>query len=107
MSPGRSPLGIFDNPRYAQIAVERANEYQGAAPFPNICIDDFLPEDIAHALSAAFPSYDDIGWIERDNKNNRRRYQHDETKLPHLLREMLREFNSQPRSTRCRRRPAR
>jgi len=76
------------------MAVERANEYQGAAPFPNICIDDFLPEETAHALSAAFPSHDDIGWIERDNKNNRRRYQHDETKLPYLLREMLREFNS-------------
>ena len=76
------------------MAVDRAKEYQGAAPFPNICIDNFLPEDTAHALSAAFPSHDDIGWIERDNKNNRRRYQHDETKLPHPLREMLREFNS-------------
>ena len=71
------------------MARERANEYKRAAPFPNICIDDFLPEDMAHALSAAFPRQDDIGWIERDNKNNRRRYQNDETQLPHLLREML------------------
>jgi hypothetical protein len=31
-----SPLGVFDDPRYAQMAVERANDYQGAAPFPNI-----------------------------------------------------------------------
>ena len=45
---------------------------KSAAPFPNICVDDFLPENVAHALSAAFPSHDDIGWIERDNKNNRR-----------------------------------
>ena len=89
-----NPLGVFDDPRYAQIAVGRANEYRTAAPFPNICIDDFLPEDVARAVSAAFPRHDDIVWIERDNKNNRRRYQHDETKLPHLLREMLREFNS-------------
>lgn len=89
-----SPLGVFDDPRYAEIAVGRAKEYQSAAPFPNICIDDFLPEDMAHALSAAFPRPDDIMWIERDNKNNRRRYQHDETKLPRLLRDMLREFNS-------------
>jgi Rps23 Pro-64 3,4-dihydroxylase Tpa1-like proline 4-hydroxylase len=89
-----SPLGVFDAPRYAQIAVGRAREYQNAAPFPNICIDNFLPESLAHALSAAFPEHDDIAWIERDNKNNRRRYQHDETKLPHLIREMLREFNS-------------
>ncbi len=92
--PGSDPLGVFDDPRYAQIAVERAKEYQGAAPFPNICIDNFLPEAMARELSAAFPRQDDIVWIERDNKNNRRRYQHDETKLPRLLREMLREFNS-------------
>lgn len=89
-----SPLGVFDDTRYARIAVERAKEYQTSAPFPNICIDNFLPEDMARALSAAFPKPDDISWIERDNKNNRRRYQHDETKLPHLLRDMLREFNS-------------
>jgi hypothetical protein len=89
-----SSLGVFDSQRYARIAVERAQEYQNAAPFPNICIDDFLPEDVAHALSAAFPAYDAIEWVERDNKNNRRRFQHDETKLPKPLREMLREFNS-------------
>ena len=35
-----------------------------------------------------------IAWVERDNENNRRRYQHDETKVPALLREMLREMNS-------------
>jgi len=85
---------VFDDARYARIAVERANEYQNAPPFPNICIDDFLPKDVAHALSAAFPEHDAIEWVERDNKNNRRRFQHDETKLPKLLREMLREFNS-------------
>jgi hypothetical protein len=89
-----SPLGIFDDPRYARIAVQRAQDYQGAAPFPNITLDNFLPEPMARALSAAFPRHDDIAWIERDNENNRRRYQHDETKLPRLIREMLREFNS-------------
>lgn len=88
-----SPLGVFDDPRYAEIAVQRASEYQNAAPFPNITIDNFLPVDMARALSAAFPKHDDIAWIERDNENNRRRYQHDETKLPRLIREMLREFN--------------
>jgi hypothetical protein len=89
-----NPLGVFDDDRYARMALEHAKTYQAAAPFPHISIDDFLPEDLAHALSAAFPQHDDIAWIERDNKNNRRRYQHDETRLPHLLREMLREFNS-------------
>ncbi len=87
------PLGVFDDPRYAETALQSASLYQNAAPFPNITIDNFLPEDLARTLSAAFPRQEDISWVERDNKNNRRRYQHDETKLPPLIREMLREFN--------------
>lgn len=93
-SHSQSPLGVFDDPRYPQLAVQRAKEYKSAAPFPNICLDNFLPNDLAHALASAFPKPEDISWVERDNKNNRRRFQHDETKLPPLLREMLREFNS-------------
>jgi hypothetical protein len=89
-----NPLGVFDNRHYAQLAVERAQDYQTAAPFPSITLDNFLPEKMARALSAAFPKHDDIAWVERDNENNRRRYQHDETKLPRLIREMLRELNS-------------
>jgi 2OG-Fe(II) oxygenase superfamily len=88
------PLGVFDNPKYAEIAVARAREYQSAGPFPNIALDNFLPVELARALSAAFPQQRDISWVERDNQNNRRRYQHDETKLPGLIREMLRELNS-------------
>lgn len=87
-------LGVFDNPRYARIAFERAQDYQSAAPFPHIVLDDFLPIPLAQALSAAFPRADAIDWVERDNENNPRRYQHDETRLPGLLRGMLRELNS-------------
>ena len=88
------PQGVFDSTRYAEIAVARAKEYQTAAPFPNIAIDNFLPINLARALSDAFPEQADDSWVERDNVNNRRRYQHDETKLPGLIREMLRELNS-------------
>jgi hypothetical protein len=88
------PLGTFDEPGYAALALARAGAYQSAEPFPHAVLDDFLPEGLAHALSAAFPAFDDIAWIERDNEQNRRRYQHDETRLPGILREMLRELNS-------------
>ncbi len=90
----RSPLGVFDDPRYAALALARADEYRAAAPFPHAVFDDFLPIELAHDLSASFPELDDISWIERDNEQNRRRYQHDETRIPRLLREMLRELNS-------------
>jgi hypothetical protein len=88
------PLGVFDDPHYAALALARADEYRSAAPFPHAVLDDFLPGELARELSRSFPAFDDIAWIERDNEQNRRRYQHDETRVPSLLREMLRELNS-------------
>ena len=89
-----NPVGVFDDPRYAKIALENASRYQNAAPYPHCALDNFLPEDLAYALAAAIPDPDDIAWVERDNKNNRRRFQTDETKLPTMIRSMLREMNS-------------
>lgn len=88
------PLGVFDDPRFARLAVDSTERYRAAAPFPHIVLDDFLPESLARSLSAAFPGPDSIEWVERDNVNNRRRFQDDETKVPTLLRHMLREMNS-------------
>ncbi len=90
----RSCLGVFDDPGYAQLAVDQAQNYRSASPFPHGVYDNFLPPALARSLSDAFPSPSDISWVERDNVNNRRRYQHDETRVPTLLREMLREMNS-------------
>lgn len=89
-----NPLGAFDDPRFAGMAVKHAETYRTADPYPHIVLDNFLDEDLADALAAAFPAGDSIDWVKRDNENNRRRYQHDETKVPSLLRQMLREFNS-------------
>ena len=95
MNPDRSPLvGCFDDPRYAALALRHTEDYRSARPFPHAVIDDFLPAGLARAVSEAIPARDDLAWVERDNVNNRRRFQHDETRLPTVLREMLREFNS-------------
>lgn len=90
----QDPLGVFDDPKYAALAVSSAEQYQSAEPFPHGVYDDFLSSDMARHLSAAFPTFDSIDWVVRDNEQNRRVYQHDETKVPALLRRMLREFNS-------------
>ncbi len=87
------PLGHFDDARFARMAVERSAAYRDAQPFPHTVIDGFLDESLARSVSRAFPSIDSIAWIERDNENNRRRYQHDETRLPSLVRALLRELN--------------
>lgn len=87
-------VGIFDDPAYTRLALERADAYRTVQPFPHTVIDDFLPAGLGRRLSASFPGSHDISWVERDNENNRRRYQHDETQLPPILRSMLRELNS-------------
>jgi Rps23 Pro-64 3,4-dihydroxylase Tpa1-like proline 4-hydroxylase len=90
-----SSLGMFDSPRYAQLAVSNATRYQTAEPFPHIAIDNFIDDDLADQIIQAFPVPEgDAGWVVRDNKNNRRKFQTDETLMSRPLREVLREFNS-------------
>jgi hypothetical protein len=91
---GPDPLGIFDAPAYARRAVQHAGRYRHAQPFPHAVLDDFLDPSVARRLAAAFPRPADIEWVERRNRNKSRRFQQDETKLPALIRSMLREFNS-------------
>lgn len=91
---GMDPLGVFDDVEYAARAVSLAEQYRSAEPFPHAVCDDFLPHDLAVRLSESFPTFDSIEWVVRDNEQNRRVYQHDETKLPAVHREMLRELNS-------------
>ncbi len=91
---GADPLGVFDDHAYSALAVASAERYQTAEPFPHGVYDDFLPHDLAVRLAESFPTFDSIEWVVRDNEQNRRVYQHDETKLPALHRQMLRELNS-------------
>ena len=37
-----SIIGIFDNPAYTRIALDHADRYQAAHPFPHVVLDDFL-----------------------------------------------------------------
>ncbi len=88
------PLGVFDDPKYAKLAVENAARYQSAGPFPHIFFDNFIDPTLCAAVNEAFPEPEHIDWVVRDHKNTLKRYQHDETKLPSTLRGMLRELNS-------------
>lgn len=94
MSEITHPLGVFDDPMYSALAQGSADAYRSAEPFPHGVYDDFLPEALASELASTFPTFDSIDWVERDNEQNRRVYQHDETNVPPLHRHMLREFNS-------------
>ncbi|MCH7935535.1 MAG: 2OG-Fe(II) oxygenase [Proteobacteria bacterium] len=89
------PSFVFDDSRYARLAIKCREQYGNADPFPHIVLDDFLPDAMARALAADFPEPDSKKtWVECKHENATKHYQHDETKLPPLIRKMLREFNS-------------
>jgi len=89
-----TPLGVFDNPWFAKLAVEHSQKYRWAKPFPHAAFDNFIDPRIARAVAQACPEPEHIDWVVRDNRYNLKKYQHDETKLPTMIRLMLREFNS-------------
>jgi len=90
-----APTGICDDPRYATLALANRERYAKAEPFPHIAFDNFLDKRLALALAKSFPGIEDeIGWVINDHNNAQKKLQHDETKLPLLIRQMLREFNS-------------
>ncbi|MGH2652346.1 MAG: hypothetical protein ACRDHK_14180, partial [Actinomycetota bacterium] len=61
MTPGldvstEAPVfGMFDDPRFAKLALEHAPRWQSAEPFPHVVIDHFLDERIAAELERQFP----------------------------------------------------
>jgi hypothetical protein len=89
-----NPTGIFDDPKYAKLALENSEKYKTADPFPHIAFDNFIDLDIARALAKECPKPNDISWIATNNSGNRKRYQHDDRKFTPLIRMMLRELNS-------------
>lgn len=87
-------LGIFDSPRFAKMALENTEKYKSNDPFPHISFDNFLSPSITKAIVDAFPQPNDIDWVNRNSDYTIKKYQHDETKLSPVIRQMLREFNS-------------
>ena len=84
------PTGIFDSSKYNKLALENAEKFQNANPFPHSVFDNFLDINLIKELRKDFPDYnDDISWHVRDTENIKKRYQADDTKLPKSLRLML------------------
>ena len=86
-------LGVFDDPRYAALAVDNATSTRRPIRSPTACTTTSCHRKAARPL-AVIPETRLDGVGVRDNADNLRMYQHDETKFPPLYREMLRELNS-------------
>jgi len=89
------PTGVFDDPKYAALALARREQYVRAEPFPHIGLDNFLDPDLAKALSKDFPETEKAkGWVPCQKKETRKHYIQDESYMSSAMRLMFREFNS-------------
>ena len=50
-------LNIFDNKKYAKMAIKLSKNYLNHKPFPNIQIKNFLPIKVAQQIFDEYPSY--------------------------------------------------
>jgi Rps23 Pro-64 3,4-dihydroxylase Tpa1-like proline 4-hydroxylase len=70
--------------------------YVEASPFPHIMIDDFLPEEVAEACLAHFPSNREVEAITYNRDQERLKTQYNPDTLPGSLRGLFYAFNSRP-----------
>jgi Rps23 Pro-64 3,4-dihydroxylase Tpa1-like proline 4-hydroxylase len=73
----------------------RAPEYANATPFPHLVIDDFLPKDLLLHLIERFPGPDSDAWQKYNSRREVKMALEDESRMPTVHIETLRELNSQ------------
>lgn len=79
-----------------ELGLELQSQYQAAAPFPHIVIDNFLPEDVLRSCLKKFPSTSDSQNVAFDRSQERLKFQYHPDTLPTELRLMFYGFNSLP-----------
>ena len=89
---------VFDPAALAARAQGLAAIYAAADPFPHAVFDDFLRPEAAAALAREFPRpEDDVGWDRYAHETLEKKLASaNETRLPPLVRQALRELNSGP-----------
>jgi Rps23 Pro-64 3,4-dihydroxylase Tpa1-like proline 4-hydroxylase len=84
----------------AEIASDKGKElneaYRSATPFPNIQIDDFLPEALLDRCLAEFPTHLGQEGVAYARAQERRKYQYMPDSLTPTVRAMFYAFNSRP-----------
>ena len=77
------------------IGQERADSYQGAAPYNHICIDNFLPMEVVEKVRADLAGLPEA---ERsfDAAEEKLKSQYNPDRLPEYTRHLFQAFNSRP-----------
>jgi Rps23 Pro-64 3,4-dihydroxylase Tpa1-like proline 4-hydroxylase len=79
-----------------QLAIDNAEKYAAAKPFPSIYFDNFLPVEAAEAALENFPEPKQLQWTEFADQNQAKLAFDEVEKLPSAVREVLYFMNSKP-----------
>lgn len=85
---------LFADPRYGTLAESLRESYARAEPFPNVVIDEFLPENVCRKLLEEFPGPRDIDWIRFSSSLEIKLASKDESQFKPFTRQVFYEFNS-------------
>jgi hypothetical protein len=92
--PATAPLPVLDIDKLERQAESWHAEFQSAAPYPHIVIDDFLEPEAAAAAMAEFPPLDAKRWNNYFHVNERKFSNVDLPTWGPTLRRILEELNS-------------
>jgi hypothetical protein len=92
----------FDRHTLGELAVTYAEKFKSGTPFPHVVIPNFLPPEIAGAISSEFPGTRDINWrvagpgdaVQTGNKEIEKITSSNEQLFPPLIRHVMHGFNS-------------
>jgi len=85
----------FDRDQCVAEGEKRASEYQNAAPFPHIVLDDFLPKEALREVIEQFPDREGRTYFDRPQE--RLKYQFDPNTVDGFrVRNLLAELNGEP-----------
>jgi Rps23 Pro-64 3,4-dihydroxylase Tpa1-like proline 4-hydroxylase len=88
------PLPPFDFDELEHRIEHSLTDYQSAAPFPHIVIDNFLRQDVLEAVTAEFPELDTETWNNYLHVNERKFSHTDPSTWGPTLQHLLDELNS-------------
>jgi len=69
------PTGMFDDPKYAALALAKRSQFIEAEPFPHIALANFMDEAVVSSLSKNMPlPGKGKGWVPCDKEETKKTY---------------------------------
>ncbi len=84
----------FDALQLSELARQLNCRFANADPFPHVVIDDFLPPKVLDSILEEFPSSQEVGWFQFDDRFGKKLASVSPQQIPPNARHLIHELNS-------------